>query len=232
MEPIVIYPIIASKYHGCIYPVKNKCSTSYRVEIDSNNINYRRNFSTKEDAFEALKAKNIELNLPIRNVIRDYGDYMEVNLTKGGTMKFLPEDIDLVQSHCWILNAYGYASAKIDNKMILFHRILIDENEFNGKSVDHINRCKTDNRATNLRVVDNRTQIINQERRKNNNSGCRGVSYHKVKKAWMVKWRDVNGKQCSITYSEAKYGDQAKQLAIDHRKYIEATLPHYVAALN
>ena len=57
----------------------------------------------------------------------------------------------------------------------------IDPGEF---EIDHIDQDKTNNRISNLRLVDHGEQQRNRPKPKNNTSGITGVSWEKDKKRW------------------------------------------------
>jgi hypothetical protein len=83
----------------------------------------------------------------------------------------------------------GYRALCIDYKRYLAHRIawLYVFGEMPLGFIDHINRNRSDNRISNLRVV-NRSE--NQQNRKigaNNTSGVSGVYWHEQRKKWHAR---------------------------------------------
>jgi hypothetical protein len=68
-----------------------------------------------------------------------------------------------------------------------------------GGEIDHINRDKTDNRISNLRVVNRRENILNRGMQKNNTSGHTGVYWRKESKKWTTSYT-VSKKQIHIGY--------------------------------
>jgi len=100
-------------------------------------------------------------------------------------------------------------------------------------TVDHINRNGLDNRKSNLRLVDRRTQTINHGIKSNNTSGVTGVSYYKKSKHWVATWLDGDGNQCCRCFSSKKHGNEgAKAMAIEHCQRMIRELPHYREALQ
>lgn len=57
----------------------------------------------------------------------------------------------------------GYFRGMLDQKMVYAHRVAvaIQQGEWPKGEVDHINRCKSDNRSANLRVVSHRENRLN-----------------------------------------------------------------------
>jgi len=82
MEPIAVhYPTEAKKYIGSLCIVKGKQGETFCVKIMNADVRYQKNYKTIAEAFEALKQKNIAHNLPIKNVIKEYPEYMTCELT-------------------------------------------------------------------------------------------------------------------------------------------------------
>lgn len=232
MEPIVHYPAKALKYKGCVSASHNKHCVTYHVGIMTEGFRYTKNLPTYDEALEHLKAKNKEFNLPIRNMVYEYPTHLEVDLTGGSRMKFDKKGQELVENYCWHKSKQGYAMTNINGKLHAFHNLLLNHTPCK-LTVDHQNKDWLDNRSENLRLVDNRTQMLNQNTRSDNKSGNVGVCYKKTHNAWTSQWTSEDGKQCTKWFTCKKYGnDEAKAMAIAHRKNIEETLPHYRLALG
>lgn len=88
------------------------------------------------------------------------------------------------------IDSRGYAYFSYGNKDIYLHRLLTGTDlfydEFDGKIADHINGNALDNRRNNLRVIDRRENPINCCKRKDNLSGCKGVSWLERLQKWQV----------------------------------------------
>lgn len=71
-------------------------------------------------------------------------------------------------------------------RYVPLHRTIMEKAGFNleNKSIDHINRCKFDNRKSNLRVCTKGENNRNKVNKTNNPSGFPGVLLHKNKKSW------------------------------------------------
>ena len=82
--------------------------------------------------------------------------------------------------------------------------------------VDHMDHNKANNMLNNLRWVSRSGNQRNASKRKDNSSGHQGISYHKHGNYWYASWYEEKQKQKA--FSVKKYGDQAKQMAIDYRK--------------
>lgn len=227
-----IFPTNAKKYSGNIQQRKKvDGSFSYKVDIRFTGIHFMKTFQTYEEAFECLKKKNLELDLPIKNMIWKYRDHMEVELTQGERCKFDEEELELIQE-CNFYARRGYAFFKIKRKEVALHNLLMEFHPCKERVVDHINRNSLDNRKANLRIVDIQTQCINKNIQKNNKTGTNGVYYCNTYDAWCSKWVKEDGKTARRIFSVEKYGDEeAKKLAIARRKKAEKELPHYKKAL-
>ena len=82
--------------------------------------------------------------------------------------------------------------------MQLHHRMVAIYSGFSvsGKSIDHINGNRSDNRIENLRVVNKIENSRNQRPKPSNVSGFTGVSWDKVNNKWRatikVKYKQIN----------------------------------------
>jgi hypothetical protein len=227
----LIYPTIAAKYTGNIRRVLSK-TVPFAVRIYSGAIKFNKNVATYDEAFELLKAKNIEFGLTIRNIIEKYEDHVVVKCANDLSFTCDIIDIPLVQAHCWCVIS-DYAVATIDKKNVRFHNLTTGHIPDGDMTVDHINRITTDNRRENLRITSKKTQSINRNTLKTNKSGIAGVCYMEKQKVWQATWRTATGQKRAKTFSSNKYGDEvAKQMAITYRENIIASLPHYIEALN
>ena len=80
----------------------------------------------------------------------------------------------------------GYIGIKLDGKNYLAHRLawLYMFGEFPPGHLDHINCVRTDNRIANLRPATHTQNMHNQNLRKTNKSGHKGVSWCNKTKKW------------------------------------------------
>ncbi len=159
----------------------------YSSRIREHGHKLRASFVNYDMAFEWLKARNIELNLPISNIIHDMGDYYEVELTHGQRGKFDIEDIDIIQRYCLCAHFHptAHVVASVENKCKFLHNLIMNH-ELGEITVDHINRDGLDNRKINLRLATKREQVMNRGLSKNNTSGIVGVQKSSNGKDWVA----------------------------------------------
>lgn len=91
----------------------------------------------------------------------------------------------------------GYLVIRINKKSYFAHRLawLYVYGHFPKKHLDHINRDRTDNKITNLRLADDALNSKNQSIYKNNISGYHGVTKHG--KRWRARI-NINGKKIHL----------------------------------
>lgn len=103
-----------------------------------------------------------------------------------------------ISKHVWTLDGYGYPCRNDGGKTIRMHTWVIEQasNEKvpEGVYVDHINKCKRDNRLCNLRIVTPEESSTNMPLKANNTSGVTGVS----------KGRDGKGYRAYITVKKKR----------------------------
>ena len=92
------------------------------------------------------------------------------------------EDLEKVLSKKWRCSNNGYIKS---NDNLLLHRFIMDCPK--DKVVDHINGDKTDNRKSNLRICSQSENLRNSKISKDNNSGYKGVSFHKASGKWRAR---------------------------------------------
>lgn len=211
------------------YPTNVKCYTGYVVKrkpgrkkflagIRSSGIKMNKSFYTEEEAFEHLKSKNIEFNLPIANKVYDCGEYYEIDLTKGKKTKIDKDDLARFQIHIWHTTEHRanvfYSGCVIDNHLVRLHNYIMNHTP-TEITVDHINGDGLDNRKSNLRLATKTEQAFNRRMQSNNKTGTINISYeHKIER-YKANWIEHNVKK-SKSFSVKKWGVNAKQLAIDY----------------
>jgi hypothetical protein len=86
------------------------------------------------------------------------------------------------------INTNGHRQIGIDGHRYMAHRLawFYVYASWPDKQIDHINGSRDDNRILNLRLASHKQNMENQTLHSNNNSGHRGVSWHKVNRKWVA----------------------------------------------
>ena len=121
-------------------------------------------------------------------------NYAYILLTKDNIIKkvlFDVDDIEKVLQHKWHLHLrkkdmrYDACTNKFGKhkpgRYLLMSRYLMNYND--KLTIDHINRNTLDNRKSNLKIV---TKFENNLNKRNNTSGCVGVTWDRSKQKWQV----------------------------------------------
>lgn len=115
-----------------------------------------------------------------------------------GSSEFLfdIEDLPIIKSRSWYCDKDGYLVCgyyfKGVRRFARFHRIIMKA--LPGQYVDHINKKKSDNRKSNLRICSKIENERNRGRYSNNRSGVTGVCFDKERRKWAA----------NITYNNRK----------------------------
>lgn len=143
----------------------------------------------------------------------------EIALTRDEVTIVDDDDFERLSQWLWYCAGEGYAvrnqTIEGKNTLILMHRDIMNAPE--GVQVDHINGNKLDNRKENLRLCTIAENSRNRSTQKNNNSGYKGVVWHKPNKKWLTQIR-FNGKRIHIGYftdiheAAKAYNEKAKEL--------------------
>jgi hypothetical protein len=82
----------------------------------------------------------------------------------------------------------GYLRAMLDNREYALHRLawLYVYGEWPQGELDHINRDRSDNRISNLRLATSQQNNCNTKIRTDNSSGFKGVYFHKKAGKWLA----------------------------------------------
>jgi hypothetical protein len=229
IDVTLIYPSNPGKYDGNIRDVSTRKRIRFQADVQlKNGEREYQYFENNEAAVNYIKECSVRDDR-VKNVVIDFGEEIMVSLTQGQLMLCDSADLALVDKHlihaAFSLTA-GYYYAVTNGTP--FHNLIMDHVP-SDITVDHINRDSLDNRRCNLRLVSKRTQAINQKVRKTNKTGITGVGLNR--NSWVARWR-AYGRQCSKAFSCSKFGHKkAKRLAIEWRRNMEKTLPHYREAL-
>jgi HNH endonuclease/AP2 domain len=118
------------------------------------------------------------------------------------------------------IKTQGHIAIHIDGNSHFAHRLawLYAYGEFPAGQIDHINRIKTDNRISNLRIVSHQHNQQNQDKaRKDSRSGLRGASKHSD-----GRW------QATITIgNKYKYIGLFDTAELAHAAYIQAKIDNH-----
>jgi hypothetical protein len=124
------------------------------------------------------------------------------------------------------LSSYGYWKVTLKGIAYFVHRVImvLMGNDVIGQDVDHIDRDRSNNNISNLRLVSNKQNMRNKSKYSSNTTGFIGVSVkyeYGVQTAIVATWRE-NGKHRTKGFSINKYG---YDLAIEKAKaYRQAML--------
>ena len=97
-----------------------------------------------------------------------------------------------------------------------------NDNVIDYNVVDHVDRNKINNHFLNLRWATQSMNSRNATISRANTSGTKGVNFMQCSNSWRAEWTDNEGNKRSKVFSIKKYGDQAKQLAINKRLEMES----------
>lgn len=95
----------------------------------------------------------------------------------------------------------GYRRISIDSKVHLAHRLawMYQTGCWPLGELDHVNRQRDDNRIANLREANRTINTQNTNLRKDNQTGYRGVGWHKGSGRWRARIQ-VQGKMLELGY--------------------------------
>lgn len=83
---------------------------------------------------------------------------------------------------------HGYSRIRVGRKLYLTHRLvfLYHHGYLPENDIDHIDRCKTNNKIENLREVSKSCNMRNSTQRSQTSSGVKGLSWNKAHQKWLA----------------------------------------------
>lgn len=107
------------------------------------------------------------------------------------------------------INKKGYVLIQIDGVSWLAHRLCYQWYHGDLEQadiIDHWDGVKMNNKISNLRPCDNKSNVRRKKVMANNTSGLPGVCWHKVKNKWISYYHeDISGKKVNLGYYTNKY---------------------------
>lgn len=218
--PIIHYPTFPEKYVGSVLYKMRPRGKGFCVAFEQKDF---ASFFSGEEAMEYLCSENIKRGYTIKNIIREWEDFMEMHVGGDVWTKIDKEDFDKVQKYIYhVCKTYGYV---VSSKGPQLHNLVMDHKP-TEITVDHINRDKLDNRKCNLRLATRTVQGINKSQKKIIDGEEIPVGVVRTEKAWEAHWKE-NGKSRKKSFSISAHGKYAKILAMEKRKKILTEHPEY-----
>jgi hypothetical protein len=141
-----------------------------------------------------------ERNVSVRG-IEIHDGIAFVPLTRGYVARIDVSDIEKVKPFNWGVQikdrtCYAIRTPRKNERgtraHILLHRLIMEAPE--DMQVDHISGDGLDCRKQNLRLATHEENVRNARRRRDNQSGYKGVSWHRQRRKWVAQL-NVNGKR-------------------------------------
>jgi len=160
------------------------------------------------------------------NRYETHGDITTGYTSKKESFTFSAKHLNLAMQYTWSIDKEGYVNCSVmlekgKYEHVKLHRLILGLVHNDGKIVDHINRNKSNNEDSNLRIVTTQENSQNRNSSKNSKSGTIGVFYrqrdNKIPR-WVASI-NIDGKTVQIGQYETK------EEAMFARK--EAELKHY-----
>lgn len=142
------------------------------------------------------------------------GEYGIGYTNKNEEFYFDLEDYDKIKDYCWYIdNKSKYVKSNNRNKVVYFHRIIV--NAPNDKDVDHIHgkNTRNDNRKNNLRICEHFRNCENRDIQSNNTSGVKGVTWNSHLNKWEARIVVKNQRIRLGYFQDIKIAEQVRMQA-------------------
>lgn len=115
----------------------------------------------------------------------------------------------------------GYYTVRCNDSNYFAHRVvwcLVNQCNIQKELIDHIDRNRSNNCISNLRLATHSENNKNCSTKSHNKTGYNGVSYLANFNLYVATWVDIDGKQETKSFSSIKYGrDLALGLCVEYR---------------
>lgn len=122
----------------------------------------------------------------------------EIPLTHGAVALVDDADYELLSQWRWHVSTNGYARAMIKDagafRGVYMHRLIMGMAKEDKRQIDHVDRQKTNNQRSNLRICTHRQNHYNIGVRRDNAVGLKGVSWSASNRKWVSSIK-VDGEQ-------------------------------------
>lgn len=133
------------------------------------------------------------------------GDITVGKLSNGHQFTIDSKYYNKVLRHQWCINSGGYFFTRIKGRSISLHRYITNVKD-EKLLIDHMNRKKSDNRISNLRIANKSENAFNSDPRKGCVSKFKGVSWCKRDKKWQA---EIGYNYCRIFLGRYEYEEDA-----------------------
>ena len=97
------------------------------------------------------------------------------------------EDVEKVLKYTFCKHKDGYFRTMVNRKTFCLHNVILPSDD-KSLVVDHINKCKLDNKKCNLRLITRRENSLNRKASSKNKSGITGVHYDKYTRMYVGRY--------------------------------------------
>lgn len=176
--------------------------------------------------------KHQEIQSSCRRKLNKYdlsGEFGIGYTNKGEQFLFDLEDYEKISKYTWYKDSEGYIRTNTfdydtcKRGYTFLHNFVLDFTPNKNFYIDHIGGSETihDNRKANLRVVTISENNINQQLRKDNTSGYKGINWSKVKNKWTARIQTKNKRVYLGDFDKLEDAVKARKIAEQkyHKEY-------------